>query len=152
MYLLRYAGTLAVGAAVGLSAPVGAEPTEPAAPTVAAPPLSQNELLLPQNAAPSLPGTDPGTPPPLNPLNNGYLLPQYTEPSAPGQGQIVGVEPGQEDADVSKRDYLHRLWDTYRAGGLEGGLLGQRDQDPAGRPVPVVPPAPVPLLPVAPQA
>jgi hypothetical protein len=134
---------LAVAVAIGFAAQAGAEPPPevPAVPTVP-PPLNQAELLLPQHAVPSPPGTDPAALPGQNPMNNAYLLPQHTEPSAPGQGQIVGVAPGEESADVTRWEYLRRLWGSYQVGGLEGGLLGQRDQDPAGRPLPEAPAPP----------
>jgi hypothetical protein len=131
---------LAVAAAIGLAAQAGAEPPPaiPAVPTVPAP-VNPAELLLPQHAAPSPPGTEPIGAPGQNPLNNAYLLPQHAQPSAPGEGQIVGVQPGQENADVTRWEYLRRLWGSYQTGGLEGGLLGQRDQDAAGRPLPEAP-------------
>jgi hypothetical protein len=85
-----------------------------------------NQILLGQTSNPAPPGTDPGVAPNANALNNSYLLPQNVMPSAPGEGQIVGIEPGQENADVTRREYLHRLLTMYQAGGLDGALLGQR--------------------------
>lgn len=143
VHVLPIPAALAVAAAIALAAQAGAEPPPqvPAVPTVPAP-LNQGELLLPQHAVPSPPGTEPVARPNQNPLNNAYLLPQYADPSAPGQGQIVGVDPGEENADVSKWQYLRRLWGSYQDGGLEGGLLGQRDQDADGRPLPELPAEP----------
>lgn len=134
MHVLGYAAALASAVGVALAAQAGAEPP--------APPPYQGELLLPQHAVPSPPGTQPVARPGQNPLNNAYLLPQHAEPSAPGQGEIVGVQPGKENADVTQWEYLRRLWGSYQAGGLEGGLLGQRDQDPSGRPLPEAPAPP----------
>ena len=98
-----------------------------------------NGMLLGQTATPALPGTDPGAVPIPNALNNTYLLPQNLEPAAPGQGQIFGVDSGQENADIKRSEYLHRLWAMYQAGGLDGALLGQR---PASQPEPLPPPPP----------
>lgn len=99
-----------------------------------------NEFVLGQHAAPAVPGTAPAAPIPMNPYNNAYLLPQNLVPSAPGQGQLFGIAPGQENADITGVDYLKRLYETYRAGGLEGGLLGQRELDSLNKPLPVSPP------------
>jgi hypothetical protein len=95
-----------------------------------------NQILLGQTANPALPGTDPGRVPNPNALNNSYLLPQNVAPSAPGEGEIVGVAPGQEGADINRREYLHRLWTMYQAGGLDGALLGQRPDAPLDQPLP----------------
>ena len=143
MHALPIPVALVAAAAIALAAQAHAEPPPepPAVPTVP-PPLNQAELLLPQHAVPSPPGTEPVARPGHNPLNNAYLLPQNATPSAPGEGEIVGVEPGSENADVSKWEYLRRLWGSYQDGGLAGGLLGQRDQDEAGRPLPEVPAPP----------
>ncbi|MGE2734979.1 hypothetical protein [Mycolicibacterium vaccae] len=93
------------------------------------------ELTLGQHAVPSIPGTAPATPLHPNALNNQYLLPQHVAPAAPGEGTLVGVEPGREHADIGAIDYLRRLWETYQAGGLEGGLLGQRSVDTSNKPL-----------------
>lgn len=98
------------------------------------------ELLLGQTSVPALPGTAPSAIPNPNALNNSYLLPQNLKPSAPGEGQIFGVDPGQENADIKRRDYLHRLYEMYQAGGLEGGLLGQRPEGQLDQPLPPPPP------------
>ncbi len=98
-----------------------------------------NGMLLGQTATPALPGTDPGAMPNPQRAQQLLLLPQNLEPSAPGQGQIFGVDPGQENADIKRSEYLHRLWAMYQAGGLDGALLGQR---PASQPEPLPPPPP----------
>jgi hypothetical protein len=92
--------------------------------------------LLGQTALPAPPGVDPGTPPEAYPLNNGYLLPQNVVPSAPYQGTVVGVAPGQENADTGASDYLQRLYAVYQQGGLSGSMLGQRSLDQLGEPLP----------------
>lgn len=101
-----------------------------------------NEFVLGQHAAPAAPGAAPAAPIHMNPYNNAYLLPQNLVPSAPGQGQLFGIAPGQENADINGVEYLKRLYETYRAGGLEGGLLGQRELDSLNKPLPVEPPSP----------
>jgi len=103
-----------------------------------------NEFVLGQYAVPAVPGAAPATPIHLNPYNNAYLLPQNLVPSAPGQGQLFGIAPGQETADINGVEYLKRLYETYRAGGLEGGLLGQRELDSLNKPLPVEPPPALP--------
>ncbi|MGE2833655.1 hypothetical protein [Mycobacterium sp. SMC-4] len=102
-----------------------------------------SELLLGQHAQPSVPGATLAIPPNLSALNNQYLLPQNLVPSAPGEGTLFGVAPGQENAEVRGIDYMRRLWEMYQAGGLEGGLLGQRPVETVNQPhPPAVPPAP----------
>jgi hypothetical protein len=115
-----------------------AQSNDPAPGIAGLPDLSAvgGQLLLGQTSTPSLPGTDPSVLPNPNPLNNSYLLPQNVVPSAPGEGQIVGVEDGQENADIKRRDYLRRLWASYQAGGLDGALLGQRPQSELDQPLP----------------
>lgn len=103
-----------------------------------------NEYVLGQHPVPAVPGSVPAAPVHMNPFNNAYLLPQNLVPSAPGEGVVFGIAPGQENADVNSIDYLKRLYDTYRAGGLEGGLLGQRELDSLNKPLPVEPPIPLP--------
>jgi hypothetical protein len=98
--------------------------------------------LLGQTALPAPPGVDPGTPPEAYPLNNGYLLPQNVVPSAPYQGTVVGVAPGQENADTGASDYLQRLYAVYQQGGLGGAMLGQRSLDQLGEPLPGTAPPP----------
>lgn len=92
--------------------------------------------VLGQNAVPSAPGAGPGAPPNLNIFNNAYGIPQYLEPSAPGEGVVFDVAPGQENANVGKREWFGRWIDMYRAGQLEGGFLGQRPQAQLGQPLP----------------
>ena len=98
--------------------------------------------LLGQNAAPAAPGAGPGAPPNLNMFNNGYGIQQNIEPAAPGQGQQFDVAPGQENADVSRREWLGRYVDMYRAGMLKGGLIGQMPQEQLGQPLPGTAPPP----------
>ena len=98
--------------------------------------------LLGQTALPAPPGVDPGTPPEAYPLNNGYLLPQNVVPSAPYQGTVAGVAPGQENADTGASDYLQRLYAAYQQGGLSGSMLGQRSLDQLGEPLPGTAPPP----------
>lgn len=119
--------TLATGVAM-------AEP--PPDPAPLPPPTAPGDVLG-QYAVPSAPGVATPVAPNLNPWNNQYLLPQNETPAAPGQGQVFGVAPGQENANVSGVDYLKRLVDMYRAGGLEGGLLGQNPVEGIGKPLPV---------------
>lgn len=98
--------------------------------------------VLGQNVAPAAPGVDPGVAPNLNVFNNSYGIQQNVEPAAPGQGQEFDVAPGQENADVSRREWLGRYIDMYRAGMLKGGLLGQMPQDQLGQPLPGTAPPP----------
>lgn len=117
-------------------------------------PLGQPQLpgldsttVLGQNVAPAPPGADPGMAPNLNPFNNGYGLGQNLEPAAPGQGEQFDVAPGQENADVSRREWLGRYVDMYRAGMLKGGLLGQMPQEQLGEALPGTAPPPGTNLP-----
>ncbi|WP_234813796.1 hypothetical protein [Mycolicibacterium iranicum] len=115
--------------------------------------------VLGQNEVPSAPGVGPGAPPNLNIFNNAYGIPQYLVPSAPGEGVIFDVAPGSENADVSRREWFGRWIDMYRAGQLEGGMLGQRPQEQLGQPLPGtapppgvnLPPGPAPLPPLPPR-
>lgn len=95
--------------------------------------------LLGQNATP---GGPPGTPPNLRAFNNGYVLPQNEVPSAPGQGSVVGVAPGQENADISGVDYIKQLHELYKNGNLRGSLLGQLPKEQLGQPLPGTAPPP----------
>lgn len=98
--------------------------------------------VLAQAPAPSLPGAV-GTPPNLNVFNNAYGAGALNEvPAAPGKGEQFDVAPGQENADVSKREWLGRYIDLYRAGDLKGGLLGQVPKDQLGEPLPGTAPLP----------
>ena len=98
--------------------------------------------VLGQNPVPSAPGGDPGIVPNLNPFNNAYGLAQNEVPAAPGQGQQFDVAPGQENADVSRREWFGRYIDLYRDGRLKGGLLGQMPQEQLGEPLPGTAPPP----------
>jgi hypothetical protein len=98
--------------------------------------------VLAQTATPSLPGAV-GTPPNLNVFNNAYGAGALNEkPAAPGKGEQFDVAPGQENADVSKREWLGRYIDLYRAGDLKGGLLGQVPQEQLGEALPGTAPPP----------
>ncbi|MDX1875628.1 hypothetical protein SBI67_26205 [Mycolicibacterium sp. 120266] len=109
------------------------------APTVAG--LDRNTVLG-QLPTPSAPGANPGAPPNLNVFNNAYGVQQCLVPSAPGKCEQFDVEPGQENADVSRREWLGRYIDMYRAGMLKGGLLGQMPQQQLGEPLPGTAPPP----------
>jgi hypothetical protein len=98
--------------------------------------------VLGQNAMPSAPGVNPGTVPNLNVFNNQYGVQQCLTPSAPGKCEEFDVAPGDENSDVSKREWLGRYIDMYRAGMLKGGLLGQMPQEQLGEPLPGTAPPP----------
>jgi hypothetical protein len=98
--------------------------------------------VLGQNAVPSAPGAGPGAVPNLNVFNNAYGVQQCLVPSAPGKCEQFDVAPGDENADVSKREWLGRYIDMYRAGMLKGGLLGQMPQEQLGEPLPGTAPPP----------
>jgi hypothetical protein len=98
--------------------------------------------VLGQNAMPVAPGADPGAVPNLNVFNNGYGVQQCLVPSAPGKCEQFDVAPGDENADVSRREWLGRYIDMYRAGMLKGGLLGQMPQEQLGEPLPGTAPPP----------
>jgi hypothetical protein len=117
---------------------------QPVAGAMGAPPvvgLDQSSVLG-QNAVPAAPGTDPGTVPNLNVFNNAYGPQQCLEPSAPGKCEQFDVAPGDENADVSRREWLGRYIDMYRAGMLKGGFLGQMPQQQLGEPLPGTAPPP----------
>jgi hypothetical protein len=128
-------------AGVGVLAQNG-EPANPAA--LGAPPVVglDQTTALGQNAIPSAPGADPGAVPNLNMFNNAYGVQQCLVPSAPGKCEQFDVAPGQENADVSRREWLGRYIDMYRAGMLKGGLLGQMPQEQLGEPLPGTAPPP----------
>jgi hypothetical protein len=109
-----------------------------------APPITGLDAttILGQNPLPSAPGADPGVIPNLNPFNNGYGVQQCLAPSAPGKCEEFGVAPGDENADVSRRQWLGRYVDMYRAGMLKGGLLGQMPQEQLGEALPGTAPPP----------
>jgi hypothetical protein len=98
--------------------------------------------VLGQNAVPAAPGADPGVVPNLNPFNNAYGPQQCLVPSAPGKCEQFDVAPGQENSDVTRREWLGRYVDMYRAGMLKGGLLGQTPQEQLGEPLPGTAPPP----------
>lgn len=98
--------------------------------------------VLGQLPSPSAPGAAPGTPPNLNVFNNAYGPQQCLVPSAPGECQQFDVAPGQENADVNRREWMGRYIDMYRAGMLRGGLLGQLPQQQLGEPLPGTAPPP----------
>jgi hypothetical protein len=104
--------------------------------------------ILGQNAVPSAPGAGPGTVPNMNVFNNAYGAGALNlKPAAPGQGQQFGVPPGDENADVSRRLWLGRYIDLYRAGDLKGAMLSQSPQDQLGQPLPGTAPPPGTNLP-----
>jgi hypothetical protein len=111
--------------------------------------LDRNSMLG-QNLVPSAPGANPGIVPNLNPFNNAYGVQQNLVPSAPGNGQEFGVAPGDENSDVTRREYLGRYIDMYRDGRLKGGLLGQVPQEQLGQPLPGTAPPPGTNLPQGP--
>jgi hypothetical protein len=109
-----------------------------------APPVTgmDQTTVLGQNAVPSAPGADPGVVPNLNPFNNAYGPQQCMVPSAPGKCEQFDVAPGEENADTTRREWLGRYIDMYRAGMLKGGLLGQVPQEQLGEPLPGTAPPP----------
>jgi hypothetical protein len=106
--------------------------------------------ILGQNPVPMAPGQDPGAVPNLNPFNNAYGVQQNVKPAAPGQGEQFDVAPGDENADVSRREWFGRFIDMQRAGMLKGGLLGQVPQEQLGQPLPGTAPPPGTNLPPGP--
>ncbi len=136
----------------GIGAPLGPEgidvlaqrgqdgnPGQLGAPAVSGLDLSS---VLGQNAIPSPPGADPGAIPNLNAFNNAYGPQQCLKPSAPGKCEEFGVAPGDENADVSRRQWLGRFFDMQRAGLLKGGMIGQMPQEQLGEPLPGTAPPP----------
>jgi hypothetical protein len=117
---------------------------EPVPGALGAPPVVglDQASILGQNAMPSPPGAGPGAVPNLNVFNNGYGIQQNIAPAAPGKGQEFDVAPGDENADVSRREWLGRYVDMYRAGMLKGGLLGQMPQQQLGESLPGTAPPP----------
>ncbi|WP_369974086.1 hypothetical protein [Mycobacterium sp. 3519A] len=109
-----------------------------------APPVTGMDAstVLGQNPIPAPPGGSPGAVPNLNVFNNAYGVQQCLKPSAPGKCEEFGVDPGQENADVTRRQWLGRYIDMYRAGMLKGGLLGQVPQEQLGEPLPGTAPPP----------
>ena len=109
-----------------------------------APPITgiDQTTVLGQNSLPSPPGQDPGVIPNLNVFNNAYGVQQCLKPSAPGNCEQFDVAPGDENADVSRREWLGRYIDMYRAGMLKGGLLGQMPKEQLGESLPGTAPPP----------
>jgi hypothetical protein len=128
-------------AGLGVLAQNGQE-QNPAA--LGAPPITglDQTTVLGQNPLPSPPGGGPGVVPNLNVFNNAYGPQQCLAPSAPGKCEQFDVAPGDENADVSRRQWLGRYIDMYRAGMLKGGLLGQVPQEQLGEPLPGTAPPP----------
>ncbi|MGB5111145.1 MAG: hypothetical protein WBO08_05785 [Mycobacterium sp.] len=117
--------------------------SQPGGPLGAPPVLGlDRNTVLGQLPVPSAPGAAPGTPPNLNVFNNAYGPQQCLVPSAPGECEQFDVAPGQENADVSRREWLGRYVDMYRDGRLRGGLLGQLPQQQLGEPLPGTAPPP----------
>jgi len=101
-----------------------------------------HDTVLGQNSVPSAPGAGPGTVPHLSVFNNQYGMAQCLVPSAPGQCHQFDVEPGQENADITPHDWLHRYIDMYHDGRLRGGSLSQWNQQQLGEPLPGTAPPP----------
>jgi hypothetical protein len=101
----------------GVLAQTGQEPVPGA---LGAPQVSGLDptTALGQLPVPSAPGAGPGAVPNLNPFNNAYGVQQCLVPSAPGKCEQFDVAPGDENADVSRREWLGRYVDMYRAGML----------------------------------
>ena len=134
-------GTPLGPAGLGVLAQTGEDPFPGA---LGAPPITglDRTTVLGQNAVPSAPGADPGVIPNLNPFNNAYGVQQCIVPSAPGKCEQFDVAPGDENADVTRRQWLGRYIDMYRAGMLKGGLLGQMPQERLGEALPGTAPPP----------
>ena len=126
---------------LGLLAQTGQEPVPGA---LGAPPVSglDRDTVLGQLPLPSAPGAGPGVVPNFNPFNNAYGPTQCLVPSAPGKCEQFDVAPGDENADVTRRQWLGRYIDMYRAGMLKGGLLGQMPQEQLGEALPGTAPPP----------
>ena len=60
------------------------------------------------------------------------------------QVREFGVAPGDENADVTRRQWLGRFIDMQRAGLLKGGMIGQMPQEQLGEPLPGTAPPPGP--------
>lgn len=100
--------------------------------------------MLAQNNTPSAPGTSPDTQraPNTNALNNQYLMPQNIKPAAPGQGQLFDVEPGEENADLTKTEALKHLWHGYQNGQYRGGFVNRGNKETLNQPLPGTAPPP----------
>lgn len=126
--LIPFIGAPTGPGGLNVLAQTGADPVPGA---LGAPPVIglDRETLLGQNASPSAPSADPGTPPNLNVFNNAYGIQENDVPAAPGQGQQFDVAPGDENSDVSRREWFGRWIDLQRAGRTYGGL-GQAPPPP----------------------
>ncbi|MET0452034.1 MAG: hypothetical protein ABW137_09360, partial [Mycobacterium sp.] len=113
-----------------------------------APPVAglDRDTVLGQNPVPSAPNGGVGIPPNLNVFNNAYGIQVNDVPSAPGEGHQFDVAPGQENADVSKREWFGRYIDLQRDGRTYGGL-GQAPQEQLGQPLPGTAPLPGTVIP-----
>ena len=78
-------------------------------------------------------------------------MPLNDVPSAPGQGTLYGVPPG-EDAAPGFLAYLGRVHQEAVDGRLRGGLLGQYPQSQLGEPLPGTAPLPGTPIPPGPDA
>jgi hypothetical protein len=111
--------------------------------------LDHNSVLG-QNPVPEAPNGGIGVVPNLNPFNNAYGAQQLNDvPSAPGQGQQFGVAPGDQNSDVTRRQWFGRWIDLQRAGRTYGGL-GQAPQEQLGQPLPGTAPPPGTVIPAGP--
>jgi hypothetical protein len=137
------------------AAPTSDTPGQPAPPPPAATVLdmvaqarainaTDPTVLLGQRPDAANPDAPPLGPLSLNPLNNANLLPQNLIPSAPGEGTMAGVPPGQESENTTFRGLLSRLRDMYHEGDLAGAGLGQRPLSELGDPPPADTAQPVP--------
>ncbi len=128
-------------AGLGLLAQAGQEPLPGG---LGAPEVSgiDRNTVLGQLPLPAAPGAGPGVVPNFNVFNNAYGPTQCLKPSAPGQCEQFDVAPGEENADVNRREWFGRYIDMYRAGMLKGGLLGQMPQEQLGEPLPGTAPPP----------
>lgn len=101
--------------------------------------------VLGLNAAPSAPNGGIGTVPNLNVFNNAYGIQEHEVPSAPG-GKQFDVAPGDENADVTKREWFGRYIDMQRDHRTYGGL-GQAPKEQLGEPLPGTAPPPGTVIP-----
>ncbi|WP_099051799.1 hypothetical protein [Mycobacteroides salmoniphilum] len=105
-----------------------------------------NPNLIGQNLAPAAPpalgATSPVVTPNTRALNNQYLLPQNLMPAAPGKGEVYGVAPGEENADVSGGEYLGRLIHGVQDGQWRGGIVGRGTKESLNQPLPGTAPPP----------
>jgi len=128
-------------AGLGVLAQSGEEPVPG---VLGAPQVSglDRTTVLGQLPVPSAPGASPGVVPNLNPFNNAYGVAQCLVPSAPDKCEVFDVPQGQENDNVTRREWFGRYIDMYRAGMLKGGLLGQMPRQQLGEPLPGTAPPP----------